>query len=91
MAIVANAAVSAGYPQALSASLLVIAVAPLIVLLASPVLGRLPGLRWVLATPQPLATLDHQGIELALPGLGTRRFGWPEIDHLELHKTWRRQ
>jgi hypothetical protein len=69
----------------------VVAVAPLVLYFGSPVLGRLPGLRWLLATPQPLASLDEDEIQLDLPDIGVRRFAWREIDHLELHRTWRRR
>ena len=68
-----------------------VAVAPIALFLGSPVLGRVPGLRWLLATPQPLATLDGDEIELALPRVGVRRFRWQQIDRLELHETWRRR
>ncbi len=89
--LVAYAIVPAGYPQAVSIGVVVVAVAPLVISFASSMVGRLPGFRWMLATPQPLAILDDDGIELALPDVGTRRFGWAEIDRLELHRTWWRQ
>jgi hypothetical protein len=65
-------------------------VAPLVLVFGSPLLGRLPGLRWLLVSPQPGAMLNGDGIELTLPDLGVRWFPWREIERLELHETrWR--
>jgi hypothetical protein len=92
MLAVAYAAQRAGLLDLVATRAVVLAagVAPLVLVFGSPLLGRLPGLRWLLATPQPGAILNEDGIELALPDVGVCWFRWQEIDRLELHETrWR--
>jgi hypothetical protein len=52
--------------------------------------GRLRSFRWLLATPQPGARLDHDGLELCTPEDGCRRFLWDEIGSLEPDPAWLR-
>lgn len=67
-----------------------IALAPGVMYTASPWLGRVPGFRWLLAVPQPLAIIDDEGIQFQLPGIGMRRFAWQDVASLELRTfTWK--
>ena len=69
---------------------LLIAGAPFLVWATSGWLGRRRGFRWLLAWPQPLATLSTDGMELALPSMGVRRFDWDEVASLVPNRDWRR-
>jgi hypothetical protein len=75
--------------------ILVVAYGPLAVsLLASSSIGRRVGrlrpLRWLLATTQPAARLDLDGIELCTPEAGCHRFRWDEIAGMAPTIAWRR-
>jgi hypothetical protein len=52
--------------------------------------ARLRPLRWLLAAPQPGASLDATGIELCTPEDGCRRYAWEEIASLEPDPAWLR-
>jgi hypothetical protein len=74
------------------ASYLIIAVAALpgIVAMFPGVIGRRRGFRWLLAWPQPEATLDDAGIEVCLPDRGCQHFRWEEIGRfVPAQLTWR--
>jgi hypothetical protein len=56
-----------------------VAMAPSAIWFVVQWLGRVPGLGWMLARPQPLARVDAGGIDLTLPGVGARRFEWERV------------
>lgn len=53
-------------------------------------LASLRPFRWLLATTQPGASLDPDGIELCSPAAGCRRFTWDQIARMEPTIEWRR-
>ena len=55
------------------------AVAPIGVLLVHARLGRVAGFRWLHHPTQPQLVLGSGGLDLQLPGSGSRRFGWDEV------------
>jgi hypothetical protein len=79
---------SADRPLALRLSIVVVAIAPVAVVLFSPVLVRLPGFDWLFLRPQPLAVVDPAELTLCLPHIGERRFNWEEIGSLRLKGAW---
>jgi hypothetical protein len=67
-----------------------IALIPVVVVVASPALRRVPGFGWMFLSPQPLAIVRPEGMELHLPESGTRTYGWDEIGSLKvLVEGWR--
>jgi hypothetical protein len=54
-------------PLPLGMLLVASALLPIALYVASPWLGRLPAMGWLLAKPQPKAVLDAEGIRLTLP------------------------
>jgi hypothetical protein len=78
-------------PRWLSLSFVAIALLPgAVVLFAGGRVGRLRGFRWLLAWPQPAATVDDDGIELCLPGRGCQRYRWEEVGGLAPARVTRR-
>jgi len=76
-------------PLGLRLSLVAVAVVPGVLwLMTHSRLGQLRGFRRLRATPQPLARIDRNGIELSLPGQGVRRFAWEEVGRLDLSTSW---
>jgi len=76
-------------PVPLRFLLLAFALAPGVVwILSNSRLGQQPGLRRLRATPQPLAIIDSNGIELSIPEYGVRRFPWEAVARLQLSNTW---
>lgn len=69
-------------PRWISYLIIAVAALPGVVAMFPGVIGRRRGFRWLLAWPQPEATLDDAGIEVCLPGRGCRRFQWEEIGRL---------
>jgi hypothetical protein len=65
-----------------------VAVAPGVVVVAYPWLGRVPGFRWLVHPIHPRAKLDQRGIELSLPGLGVRFFPWEAVERLVVREGW---
>lgn len=59
-----------------------VALAPGLICVACPWLPRVPGIRRLLADPQPEATLDPDGIRLVLPSRPVQRFQWSEVASL---------
>jgi hypothetical protein len=66
-------------PLALRLALVVLALIPAATYILSPWLGHVPALRWLLASPQPEARLDLDGLTLMLPDREPVRFDWSEI------------
>jgi len=62
--------------------LVAVALAPGLIYIACPWLARLPGMRRLLADPQPEATLDAEGIRPVLPSRPVRHFQWSEVASL---------
>jgi hypothetical protein len=77
-------------PLALRLSLVVVALTPGAVRVTSPWLGRLPGMRWLLASPQPEARLDIDHLTLILPDREPVRFDWSEITGMQPANDFRR-
>jgi hypothetical protein len=75
-------------PLALRLSIAAIAVAPVTVVLFSPMLVRLSGLDWLFLRPQPLAIVDPTELTLRLPGVGERRFRWEDVGSLRFKGSW---
>jgi hypothetical protein len=56
-----------------------ISIAPATLWITSQWLGKVPGFRWLLDSPQPMARIDAEGIDLTLPRAGTRRLEWDHV------------
>jgi hypothetical protein len=69
-------------PQAQRWLALVVAAAPVVVLVFHPWLGRLPGLRWLHHQIQPRLVISPNGLDLQLRGVGTRFYDWGEVTGL---------
>jgi hypothetical protein len=65
------------------------AVLPIGLYVASPWLGRLPSLSWLLAWPQPEAELDLDGIRLRLPDRPDQYVPWSAVAGLKEASNWR--
>lgn len=76
-------------PILLRVMVLAIGLTPAVIWMGHPWLGRAPGFRWLLESPQPFASLDSQGIALTLPGDGTRRVEWEHVASLVPRRPWR--
>ena len=66
------------------------AVLPIGLYVSSPWLGRLPSMSWLLASPQPEAELDADGIRLRLPDHPDQYIRWSAIAGLRLANNWPR-
>ena len=77
-------------PLVLRLTLVIVAVAPVAIAATSPWLGRLPGMRWLLASPQPEARLGSDGFTLILPDREPVRFTWSEITGMQPANDWGR-
>lgn len=75
-------------PLLLRVIVLAVGLIPAVIWMGHRWLGRAPGFRWLLESPQPFASLDSQGIALTLPGDGTRRLEWDQIAAL-VPRRWR--
>jgi hypothetical protein len=61
-----------------------VGVAPAALYLLIPRLGKASRFAWLAARPQPGAVLGSTGIELNLPGIGTRSFRWDEVGSMSM-------
>jgi hypothetical protein len=72
------------------AAMVTIAVVPIALVVATPALRRVPWFGWMFLSPQPLAIVRPEGMELHLPESGIRTFGWDEIGSLKVvAEGWR--
>lgn len=76
-------------PEWLRFALVGVALAPGLLWILHPRVGRLRAVRWMLADPQPAARLDDIAIELNAPGNGTQRYEWELVRSLEPGSGWR--
>jgi hypothetical protein len=67
---------------------LVVVFGPVVIAYVPRRFARLRPFRWLLATPQPSASLDADGVDLCTPEDGCRRFAWEEIASLEPDPAW---
>jgi hypothetical protein len=67
---------------------LVVVFGPVVIAYVPGRFARLRPFRWLLATPQPSASLDADGVDLCTPEDGCRRFAWEEIASLEPDPVW---
>ena len=77
-------------PLVLRLTLVFVALTPGALAVASPWLGRLPTMGWLLASPQPEARLDFDGFTLILPDREPVRFKWSEITAMQPANDWGR-
>jgi hypothetical protein len=73
-------------PQALRWLAIFVAAAPFGVLVFHPLLGHVPGLRWLHHRIQPRLAIRANGLDVQLPEVGERQFGWEEIDGLRMRR-----
>jgi hypothetical protein len=66
-------------PPLLRLLVIVVALAPGALAIASPWLGRLPTMGWLLAKPQPEVRLNAGGIRLVLPDRPVQTSAWSDI------------
>jgi hypothetical protein len=59
-----------------------VAFLPAIIVMLPGALGRYRLFRWLLARPQPSATINDLGLDVCLPDRGCQRFQWDEIGRL---------
>lgn len=71
-------------PGIVRAAMVTFALVPLALVVASPALRRVPGFGWMFLSPQPLAVIRPEGMELHLPESGIRTYGWDEIGSLKV-------
>ena len=71
-------------PQALRWLALTAAAAPIGVLVFHPWLGRVPGLRWLHHRTQPRLAIGANGLDIQLPDVGERQYGWQEVGALRM-------
>lgn len=71
-------------PEVLRLAIVAIAIVPVAVVIASPALRRVRGFGWMFLSPQPLAIVRPEGMELRLPESGIRTYGWDEIGSLNV-------
>ena len=71
-------------PQAQRWLVVVVAIAPIVVLVFHRWLGHVPGLRWLLHRTQPRLTIRAMGLDLRLPEVGERLYGWDAVGGLRM-------
>jgi hypothetical protein len=77
-------------PLALRLALIVLAAIPAAMYILGPLLGRSWAFRWLLASPQPEARLDLDGLTLMLPDRKPMRFEWSDITGMHpANDVWR--
>ncbi len=77
-------------PLPVRLALISVAAVPMVMYVASPWLGRLPAMRWLLASPQPEARLDLDGLALTLPEREPIRLEWSAITGMQPANDFRR-
>jgi hypothetical protein len=77
-------------PLPLGMLLVASALVPIALYVASPWLGRLPAMGWMLAKPQPKAVLDAEGIRLTLPERTDQDVAWSSVAALQPANSLRR-
>lgn len=73
-------------PQALRWLSLFVAVAPVGTLVLHPWVGRLPGFLWLHHRMQPRLAIEANGLDLQLPDVGRRLYGWDEVRGLRMRR-----
>jgi hypothetical protein len=73
-----------GAPEGLRWPALLVAIAPIGVLVFHPLLGRIRGLRWLHHRIQPRMAIRADRVDLRLPDIGERSYGWDEVGALRM-------
>lgn len=71
-------------PQAQRWFAIFVAAVPIGVLVFHPLLGHIPGLRWLHHRIQPRLAIRANGLVLQLPEVGERLYGWDEVGGLRM-------
>jgi len=71
-------------PGVVRVAMIAIALTPVAVVVATPALIRIRGFGWMFLSPQPLAIVLPEGIELHLPVIGGHTYDWDKVASLNV-------